>query len=90
MRPVIAPHPIPPTPGTGCEPVASICQEKLRLRMQFAAEARRFLLALNGCLARKNRSPATQLPQETSADEARRACEQAMDALEAHRISHGC
>jgi hypothetical protein len=87
---MIDPRPIPPTPGTGCEPVASICQEKLRLRMQFAAEARRFLMALNGCLALKNRSPATQLPQETSAVEARKACEQAMDALEAHRISHGC
>jgi hypothetical protein len=67
-----------------------MCQEKLRLRMQFAAEARRFLMALNGYLAHKNRSPATQLPQKTTTDEARKACEQAMDALEAHRISHGC
>jgi hypothetical protein len=58
--------------------------------MQFAAEARRFLLALNGCLAQKNRFPPTQLPQKTTTDEARKACEQAMDALEAHRATHGC
>jgi hypothetical protein len=67
-----------------------MCQEKLRLRMQFAAEARRFLMALNGYLTHKNGFPATQLPQKTTTDEARKACEQAMDALEAHRISHGC
>jgi hypothetical protein len=87
---VIDPHAIPPTPATGSEPVASICQEKLRLRMQFAAEARRFLLALNGYLAQKNGSPAMHLPQRTTTDEARKACEQAMDALEAHRVTHGC
>jgi hypothetical protein len=58
--------------------------------MQFAAEARRFLLALNGYLAQKTGCPATQLSQKTTTDQARQACEQAMDALEAHRISHGC
>jgi hypothetical protein len=34
--------------------------------------------------------PATQLPQKATTDEARKACEQAMDALEAHRMIHGC
>lgn len=58
--------------------------------MQFATEARRFLLALNGYLAHKNRSSATHLSQETPTDEARKACEQAMNALEAHRAAHGC
>jgi hypothetical protein len=87
---VIDLHPIPPTPGAGSEPAAAICQEKLRLRMQFATEARRFLLALNGHLTQKNRSSATHLSQETGTDEARQACEQAMNALEAHRAAHGC
>jgi hypothetical protein len=72
---VIDPTEIPRTAGTGTEAVPTSCQEKLRLRMQFAAEARRFL---------------AQLQRKSTADEARKACEQAMDALEAHRMTHGC
>lgn len=58
--------------------------------MQFATEARRFLLALNGDLAQMSRSSATHLSPETTTNEARKACEQAMNALEAHRAAHGC
>jgi hypothetical protein len=87
---VIDPTQIPRTSGTGTEPVPATCQEKLRLRMQFAAEARRFLQVLNGYLAPKNQSSVTQLHQKSTTDEARKACEQAMDALEAHRMAHGC
>jgi hypothetical protein len=58
--------------------------------MQFATEARRFLLALNGYLAQQNRSSTTHLPQRTTTDQTRKACERAMNALEAHRAAHGC
>ena len=85
---VIDPTEILSTSGTGIEPSAATCQEKPRLRMQFAAEARRFLQALNGYLAPKNQFPVTQLPQKSTTHEARKACDQAMDALEAHRTAH--
>jgi len=87
---VIDPIEILSTSGTGTEPVPATCQEKLRLHMQFAAEARRFLQALNGYLAPKNQFPARQLQQKSTTAEARKACDQAMDALEAHRTAHRC
>jgi len=87
---VIDPIDITTTSGTGTEPSAVTCQDKLRLHMQFAAEARRFLQALNGYLAPKNQLPVTQLPQKSTTDDARKACDQAMDALEAHRSAHRC
>jgi hypothetical protein len=80
----------PRTSGSDTEPAPATCQEKLRLRMLFAAEARRFLQALNGYLAPKKQFSVRQLQQKSTTDEARKACEQAMDALEAHRVSHGC
>jgi len=87
---VIDPIEILSTSGTCIEPSAATCQEKLRLHMQSAAEARRFLQALNGYLAPKNQLSVTQLPQKSTTDEARKACDQAMDALEAHRTAHRC
>ena len=74
----------------GNEPLAVTCPEKLRLRLRFATEARRFLQALNGYLALNGQPPVARLRQKNTADEARRACEQAMDALEAHRTAHRC
>ena len=58
--------------------------------MLFASEARRFLQALNGYLVPSDRSAAACMQQKCTANEARRACERAMDALEAHRIAHRC
>jgi hypothetical protein len=80
---------LPVTSGPCTEPLAVACHEKLRLRMQFVTVARRFLEALNGCPAPKSRSSGARVHKHTT-DEARKACEQAMDALEAHRTEHGC
>ena len=70
--------------------VAVACQEKLRLRLRFASEARRFLQALNGYLALNGQATGARTQRKNTADEARKACELAMDALEAHRTSHRC
>jgi hypothetical protein len=72
------------------EPLAVACPEKLRLRLRFAKEARHFLEALNAYLAVNGPSSVTRLGRNCMAREARRACEHAMDALEAHRTNHRC
>ena len=72
------------------EPLAVACPEKLRLRLRFAKEARHFLDALHGYLAMNGPSSVTRLERKSVAQHARRACEHAMDALEAHRTNHRC
>ena len=69
---------------------AVVCEQKLRLRLRFASEARRFLKALNGYLALNGQSQLARIKHRNVANEARRACEQAMDALESHRTNHHC
>lgn len=77
-------------PPPGGKAPALVCEQKLRLRLRFATEARRFLKALNGYLALNGQSPLARMKHRNLASAARRACERALDALESHRTNHRC